>query len=55
MTGKPDDTKGRKELEAHLTFVEESGHGDVIIKVADHIIVDVSSTPSWHLVKKGKP
>jgi len=54
VTDKPDDTKGREKLEAHLAFVEDNGYGEVVIKVANHIIVDVSSTPSWNLIKEEK-
>lgn len=43
---------GRAQLESHLAFVFKAGHGEVLIKVADGVIVHIESKAIQDLTRK---
>ena len=41
-------------LNEHLEFVKRAGHGEVLIKIADGVIVHIESNSSQDVAKKDK-
>jgi len=47
-------SKGRALVDEHLAFVYAAGHGEVLIKVADGVIVHIESKATQDLTKEDR-